>query len=89
MYYVDSHLDTNLGTVCGEHEKHCYQEIFKYLRGRILSCHFFSIFFDFHLKRLPQVFSESQSHSATDGKSISKFWCLAPSGPHDEISINV
>jgi hypothetical protein len=29
--------------------------------------------------------SQSQSHIATDGHSISKFWCRAPSGAHDQI----
>jgi hypothetical protein len=60
-YYMDSYLDTfsaNLGTICDEHEKHFNQETSKYSRGRILSCRFFSIIFDFHLKRLPQVFPQ-------------------------------
>jgi hypothetical protein len=29
--------------------------------------------------------SQSQSHIATDGQSISKSWCEAPSGAHDQI----
>jgi hypothetical protein len=31
--------------------------------------------------------SQSQSHIATDGQSISKSWCRAPSGDHDQIFI--
>jgi hypothetical protein len=33
--------------------------------------------------------SQSQSHIATDGQSISKSWCRAPSGAHDQILITV
>jgi hypothetical protein len=33
--------------------------------------------------------SQSQSHIATDGQSISKSWCRAPSGAHDQIFITV
>jgi hypothetical protein len=33
--------------------------------------------------------SQSQSHIATDGRSISKTWCRAPSGAHDQIFIIV
>jgi hypothetical protein len=33
--------------------------------------------------------SQSQSHTATDGQSISKSWCWAPSGAHDKIFIIV
>jgi hypothetical protein len=29
--------------------------------------------------------SQSQSHIATDGQSVSKSWCQAPSGTHDQI----
>jgi hypothetical protein len=29
--------------------------------------------------------SQSQSHIATDGQSVSKSWCRAPSGTHDQI----
>jgi hypothetical protein len=29
--------------------------------------------------------SQSQSHITTDGQSVSKSWCRAPSGPHDQI----
>jgi hypothetical protein len=31
----------------------------------------------------------SQSHIATDGRSVSKSWCRAPSGAHDQIFITV
>jgi hypothetical protein len=31
------------------------------------------------------VSSQSQSHIATDGQSVSKYWCRAPSGTHDKI----
>jgi hypothetical protein len=31
--------------------------------------------------------SQSQSHIATDGQSVSKSWCQAPSGAHDQIFI--
>jgi hypothetical protein len=31
----------------------------------------------------------SSSHIATDGQSVSKFWCRAPSGAHDQIFITV
>jgi hypothetical protein len=33
--------------------------------------------------------SQSQSHIATDGQSVSKSWCRAPSGAHDQIFIAV
>jgi hypothetical protein len=33
--------------------------------------------------------SQSQSHIATDGLSISKSWCRAPSGAHGQIFITV
>jgi hypothetical protein len=33
--------------------------------------------------------SQSQSHIATDGQSVSKFWCRAPSGAHDLIFITL
>jgi hypothetical protein len=33
--------------------------------------------------------SESQSHIVTDGQSLSKSWCQAPSGAHDQIFIAV
>jgi hypothetical protein len=33
--------------------------------------------------------SQSQSHIATDDQSISKSWCLAPSGAHDQIFITL
>jgi hypothetical protein len=33
--------------------------------------------------------SQSQSHIATDGQSISKSWCRAPSGAHNRIFITV
>jgi hypothetical protein len=33
--------------------------------------------------------SQSQNHIATDGQSISKSWCRAPSGAHDPIFINL
>jgi hypothetical protein len=32
-----------------------------------------------------QASSQSQSHIATDGHSVSKSWCRAPSGTHDQI----
>jgi hypothetical protein len=33
--------------------------------------------------------SPSQSYSATDGRSISKSWCPAPPGAHDQIFITL
>jgi hypothetical protein len=33
--------------------------------------------------------SRSRSHIATDGQSVSKSWCRAPSGVHDQIYITV
>jgi hypothetical protein len=33
--------------------------------------------------------SQSQSYIATDSRSISKSWCRAPSGAHDQIFIIV
>jgi hypothetical protein len=33
--------------------------------------------------------SQSQSHIATDGQSVSKSWCRAPSGAHDQIFVTV
>jgi hypothetical protein len=48
----------------------------------------FSFIFDCHLSSsLSQ--SQSQSHVATDGQSVSKSWCRAPSGAHDLIIITV
>jgi hypothetical protein len=40
---------------------------------------------------LPQIrdFPQSQSYIATDERSISKSWCRAPSGAHDQIFIIV
>jgi hypothetical protein len=32
---------------------------------------------------------QSQSHIATDGRSVSKFWCRALSWAHDQLSISV
>jgi hypothetical protein len=29
-----------------------------------------------------------QSHFATDGRSVSMFWCGAPSGAHDQMFVN-
>jgi hypothetical protein len=37
----------------------------------------------------PTALSSNQSHIATDGQSISKSWCRAPSGAHDQIFITV
>jgi hypothetical protein len=34
-------------------------------------------------------FDQSQSHIGTDGHSVSKSWCRAPSGAHDQIFITV
>jgi hypothetical protein len=39
------------------------------------------------LTLLRQSQSQSQSHIAIDGQSISKSWCRAPSGAHDQIFI--
>jgi hypothetical protein len=36
---------------------------------------------------LPKSQSQSQSHIATDGQSVSLSWCRAPSGAHDQIFI--
>jgi hypothetical protein len=33
--------------------------------------------------------SQSQSHIATDGQSVSKSWCRAPSGAHDQIYVTI
>jgi hypothetical protein len=33
--------------------------------------------------------SQSQSHIATDGQSVSKSWCRAPTGDHDHIFITI
>jgi hypothetical protein len=41
------------------------------------------------LHRLARSQSQSQSYIATDGRSISKSWCRAPSGAHDQIFIIV
>jgi hypothetical protein len=38
---------------------------------------------------LSPLSSQSQSHIATDGQSVSKFWYRAPSGAHDQIFISV
>jgi hypothetical protein len=39
--------------------------------------------------RLKTIISQSQSHITTDGQWVSKSWCRAPSGPHDQIFITV
>jgi hypothetical protein len=36
-----------------------------------------------------EVTNQSQSYIVTDGRSISKSWCRAPSGAHDHIFIIV
>jgi hypothetical protein len=41
------------------------------------------------LGRVKSKSSQSQSHIAADGQSISKSWCRAPSGAHDQIFITV
>jgi hypothetical protein len=41
-----------------------------------------------HLKTLPYS-SQSQSHIATDGHSVSNSWCRAPSEAHDQIFITL
>jgi hypothetical protein len=33
--------------------------------------------------------SQSQSHVATDGQSLSKSWCRAPSGAHGQILFTI
>jgi hypothetical protein len=45
--------------------------------------------FDCHLKRLPQFLFQSKSKSHCDWRSVSKSWCRAPSGAHDQIFITV
>jgi hypothetical protein len=32
--------------------------------------------------------SQSQSHFATDGRSVSMSWCRVPSGAHDQMFVN-
>jgi hypothetical protein len=34
---------------------------------------------------MSQLYAQSQSHIATNGQSVSKSWCRAPSGTHDQI----
>jgi hypothetical protein len=41
------------------------------------------------LKHLNTEICRSRSHIATDGQSVSKSWCRAPSGAHDQIFITV
>jgi hypothetical protein len=36
---------------------------------------------------IPAVVCKSKSHIATDGQSVSKSWCRAPSGAHDLITV--
>jgi hypothetical protein len=38
---------------------------------------------------LKWTLSQSQSHNATDGQPVSKSWCRAPSGAHDQIFVTV
>jgi hypothetical protein len=47
--------------------------------------------FDCLLQRLLQfyILAQSQSHIATDGQSVTEFWCQAQSGVHDQIFITV
>jgi hypothetical protein len=40
-------------------------------------------------QRRPQAESQNQSHIATDCQTVSKSWCRAPSGVHDQIFITV
>jgi hypothetical protein len=35
------------------------------------------------------TYSQSQSHTVTDRQSVSKSWCRAPSGAHDQIFITI
>jgi hypothetical protein len=42
-----------------------------------------------HTTLIHSTWSQSQSHIATDGRSVSKSWCRAPSGSHDQIRITV
>jgi hypothetical protein len=39
--------------------------------------------------QLKTVLDSSQNHTATDGQSVSKSWCRAPSGVHDQRFITV
>jgi hypothetical protein len=41
-----------------------------------------------HLHTVSTV-SQSESHIATDGQAVSKSWCRAPSGAHDQLFITV
>jgi hypothetical protein len=43
----------------------------------------------FPTRSLPTSQSQCQSHTATYGQSISKSWCRAPSGAHDQILITL
>jgi hypothetical protein len=38
---------------------------------------------------LKKLSSQSQSHIATDGQSVSKSWCRTPSDSHDQIFITI
>jgi hypothetical protein len=40
-------------------------------------------------ERLSTVWRQSQSYIVTDGRSISKCWCRAPSGAHVQIFITL
>jgi hypothetical protein len=42
-----------------------------------------------HDHTIRQPTSQNQSHIVTDGQSVSKSWCRAPSGAHDQIVITV
>jgi hypothetical protein len=50
-------------------------------RGRV--CHMYMLLTLSHWR------SQSQSHIATDGQSVSQSWCRAPSAAHDQIFITV
>jgi hypothetical protein len=42
-----------------------------------------------HTEYITLFKSQTQSHIATNGQSVSKSWCRAPSGAHDQIFITV
>jgi hypothetical protein len=56
--------------------------------SRLLSSICFGEFLEL-LFRISELTIQSQSHIATDGQSISKSWCRAPSGAHDQIFITL
>jgi hypothetical protein len=57
---------------------------------KFLLLHYAQVPWEYKLCRTDHAYlTQSQSHIATVGQSISKSWCRAPSGAHDQIFITL